>query len=105
MPSAMTVRDINDLPPNVHPRIIDLYRQPFLKQGTDEWLEQRYNFLTASDVAAVLGNCIFKKRADVLADKLRQTVPQPPTEAMKHGTNTEPEARAVYEKLTGKKVG
>jgi putative phage-type endonuclease len=100
----MEVRNLSDLPAGVHPRVAELYQRPFFKQGTDEWLEQRYDYLTASDVGAVLGKSIFKNQDLVRAEKLREGVLQPPTEAMKHGTKTEPEARAVYERQTGNSV-
>ena len=100
----MTIRDLNDLPSPIHPKVVELYRRPFFKQGTQEWLEQRRSFLTASDVGAVLGTCIFKNRDAVRGLKLGTIPLGAQTAAMKHGTDTEPEARAVYEKMTGNRV-
>jgi len=102
----MRVRDRREIEriPNIHPRVVELYSRPFYKQGTNEWLEQRKNFLTASDVGAVLGNCIFKDRKTVFGQKTGTIPPEFQTVAMKHGTNTEPEARKIYESITGKKV-
>ena len=100
----MEVRNPSDLPAGVHPRVAELYQRPFFKQGTDEWLEQRYDYLTASDVGAVLGKSIFKNQDMVRAEKLRKGIPTPPTEAMMHGNKTEPEARSVYERQTGNSV-
>ncbi|MFL2976264.1 MAG: lambda exonuclease family protein, partial [Candidatus Thalassarchaeaceae archaeon] len=102
----MIVRNANDLDIHtyVHPRVIELYRRPFFKQGTEQWLEQRKSFLTASDVGAVLGNCIFKDRGTVHGQKIGTIFPEEQTEAMKHGTLTEPEARREYERITGNKV-
>jgi putative phage-type endonuclease len=99
-------RSINDISaiPGIHPRVIELYSQPFFQQGTKLWLEQRKNFLTASDVAGVLGNCIFKDRKTVFGQKVGTIPPEYQTVAMKHGTDTEPEARRIYEKLTGHRV-
>ena len=102
----MIVRDPNDLSVHteIHPRVIELYQRPFFKQGTKQWLEQRESFLTASDVGAVLGNCIFKDRSIVHGQKLGTIPPEEQTEAMRHGTMTEPEARKEYERITGNKV-
>ena len=102
----MRVRDSREIEriPNIHPRVVELYSRPFYKQGTNEWLEQRKNFLTASDVGAVLGNCIFKDRKTVFGQKTGTIPPEFQTVAMEHGTNTEPEARKEYERITGKKV-
>jgi putative phage-type endonuclease len=99
-------RDRNDVVniPNIHPRVVELYSRPFFKQGTKLWLEQRKGFLTASDVGAVLGNCIFKNKKTVLGQKTGTISPEFQTVAMKHGTDTEPEAREIYEQLTGNKV-
>ena len=88
----------------IHPRVIELYSRPFYKQGTELWLEQRKNFLTASDVAGVLGNCIFKDRKTVFGQKVETQPPEFQNVAMKHGTDTEPEARKIYEQITGKTV-
>ena len=100
----MEVRNPSDLPAGVHPRVAELYQRPFFKQGTDEWLEQRYDYLTASDVDAVLGKSRYSSAEEVRAVKLRIGISVPPTEAMKHGTRTEPEARKVYESITGTRV-
>lgn len=95
--------DISGIP-GIHPRVIELYSRPFYQQGTKSWLEQRKNFLTASDVAGVLGNCIFKDRKTVFGQKVGTIPPEFQTMAMKHGTDTEPEARRIYEEITGNRV-
>ena len=52
------------------PRVRELYQRPFFEQGTIEWLQQREDFLTASDVGAVLGNSFFKDRKTLLGIKV-----------------------------------
>ncbi len=100
------VRDIGEISniSGLHPKVLEMYARPFFKQGTDEWLRQRESYLTASDVAAVLGNCVFKDKDTVFSLKTGLIEPQPATEAMRHGTYTEPEAREKYESITGKRV-
>ena len=102
----MLIRNPNEIQniKNIHPRVVELYSQSFFKQGTAEWLEQRRSFLTASDVAGVLGNCVFKDRKAVYGQKIGTILPEVQTQAMKHGTDNEPTARKLYEQLTGKKV-
>lgn len=99
-------RNVDDISgiAGIHPRVIELYSRPFYQQGTGLWLEQRKNYLTASDVAGVLGNCIFKDRRTVFDQKVGTIPPEYQTVAMKHGTDTEPKARRIYEQLTGNRV-
>ena len=54
----------------IHPRVRELYQRPFFEQGTIEWLQQREDFLTASDAGAVLGNSFFKDRKTLLGIKV-----------------------------------
>jgi hypothetical protein len=59
---------------------------------TQEWLAARHRFLTASDVAAVLGMHPHKSRAAVLKDKRAAFEPstRPPVKAMRAGHFLEP---------------
>lgn len=49
-------------------------RKPYqaleLIQGSPEWIEERFNYVTASQVAALVGLCSYSKREDILSEKL-----------------------------------
>jgi putative phage-type endonuclease len=46
-----------------------------LKQGTSEWINARYDYVTASDVAAILGIKDYKTREQVMNIKLTRREP------------------------------
>jgi hypothetical protein len=66
--------------------------------GPLEWLQARKRFLTASDVAAVLGLHPHKSRAAVLKDKRTppSTAPERPVRAMRAGHFLEPAVLAWF---------
>lgn len=75
-----------------------------MKQGTDEWFAARVGMVTASRIADVLGSKARRKKyAEQLALETIQgyRVVQPANEFMVWGTETEPEARSLYEAKTG----
>lgn len=51
------------------------YEDMGLEQGTPEWRAARYEYITASDVSAIMGLSPYKKRAAVLSEKLTRTEP------------------------------
>jgi len=70
-------------------------------QGSDEWLALRTKYLTASEVAAVMGKSPFSDRMktkSVKAGKTKVFV----NKAMKLGSEMEPVARAAAEEAFGK---
>lgn len=82
------------------------------EQGTAEWLEQRCGQVTASKIADVMaktksGPSAMRTNymADLVAERLTGIPKQGFTnEAMRWGTETEPQARAMYEFQTGRDV-
>lgn len=71
-----------------------------LIQGSTEWHEHRRRFRNASETAAVLGVSPWQtpyQLWQIRTGRLETTV----TAAMRHGSSTEPSARAAYEALTG----
>lgn len=82
-------------------------------QGTEEWLAERVGFATASrfkDIMATIktGEAAARRnyRAQLVVERLtgkQQDSFQ--NDAMRHGTETEPDARIAYEATTGKLVG
>lgn len=44
-----------------------------LKQGSQEWLDARYNHITASQVASLMGYCPYTSREELLQQKLTRT--------------------------------
>ncbi len=67
-----------------------------LEQGSDEWHAWRRQGIGASEAPAILGECPWTTRAQLLAEKCGDSRRQPTTAAMAFGTATEPEARASY---------
>ena len=81
-------------------------------QGSDEWLQARAGRVTASRVADLMAKTKSgpsASRANYMAQLISERLTGQPAEsftnaAMRHGTETEPEARAAYEMLTGADV-
>lgn len=74
------------------------------EQKTQEWLDQRFGMITASDISSVLGvPGSFGTRADVICKKL---IPEKrwSSRATQHGEFYESWALREYERLTGAKV-
>jgi putative phage-type endonuclease len=71
-----------------------------LVQGSPEWLAYRLSRRNASESAAVLGASPWTTPYKLWLLKTGRSV-TPVTSAMRHGTDTEPAARAAYEAQTG----
>ena len=71
-----------------------------LKQGSPEWLAYRLSMRNASETPAVLGLSPWTTPYQLWLQKTGRIV-QAVNAAMKHGTDTEPAARLVYEVQTG----
>ncbi len=71
-----------------------------LVQGSPEWLAYRLSRRNASESAAVLGASPWTTPYQLWLLKTGRSV-TPVTSAMRHGTDTEPVARAAYEAHTG----
>jgi len=83
------------------------------EQGTPEWLQERCGRVTASRIADVMSKGRGKESsatrknymAQLLTERLTGTVAEGFTNAaMQWGTETEPQARAMYELQTGHEV-
>lgn len=78
-------------------------------QGTDEWLNDRLGKVTASRIADVMMKPTTAGFKNYQAQLICERLTGQPTEmftsaAMQHGTDTEPQARAMYSLLTGNDV-
>jgi putative phage-type endonuclease len=79
------------------------------EQGTAEWLSERAGKVTASRIASVMAKTktgYGADRANYMADLIAERLTGIPkqgftNEAMRWGTETEPQARAMYELETG----
>lgn len=67
-----------------------------LKQGSPEWKEQRLSHIGASDISAITGNNPWKNSYNLWEEKTGRKDSNISTEAMRHGSETESIARAVY---------
>ena len=82
------------------------------EQGTAEWLSERAGKVTASRIASVMAKTktgYGADRANYMADLIAERLTGIPkqgftNEAMRWGTETEPQARAMYELETGHTV-
>jgi putative phage-type endonuclease len=72
-----------------------------LKQGTQEWHEHRKLYRNASESPVVMGLSPWMTPFQLWQLKTGRTQPAEATAPMKHGTEMEPAARAVYEAETG----
>lgn len=68
-----------------------------VKQGSDEWLDLRKNYVCASDSIIILGLSPWRTRQELLEEKLGLREPQPVNSAMLRGQLLEPKARAAAE--------
>lgn len=71
-----------------------------LIQGAPEWHEHRAKYRNASETAAVMGVSPWQTPYELWLVKTGRKVTME-TEAMRHGTATEPAARAAFEQETG----
>ena len=90
----------------VHPVVKRIMEDPVcnVEQGTQEWLNQRKQFLTASDGAAVLGQNPYSSRKDVFNNKIGKGRPFSGGRACAHGHKYEPVAAHEFCKRTGKSM-
>jgi len=79
------------------------YKIVALTQGTPAWLDWRNQGLGASDAPAIMGENPWKSPERLLKEKLNESS-FGQNDAMRRGTELEPEARSRYERLTGIKV-
>ncbi len=70
-------------------------------QGTQEWLDWRKLGIGSSDAPAIMGCDPYRKRGDVLLEKLGQAPDTKVNDAMRLGTKWEPAARAMHFFETG----
>ena len=83
-----------------------------MEQRTSEWFAARLGCVTASRTADVMSKTksgYSTSRANYMAQLITERLTQTPTEgfssaAMQWGTDTEPQARAAYELMTGADV-
>jgi putative phage-type endonuclease len=73
------------------------------EQRTPEWYELRKEILTASSLAAAIGNCHFKTRDELIYDKIVET-PFEPNPITEWGVKYEDVAIMFYEELFNVKV-
>ena len=87
----------------IAPRVVGPRKLP-VRQGSPEWLEARRNYITATDIAAIMGDSPWKCEADVAAEKLGIAPEVESTVRMRIGQALEPFIAAEYEAQTGRKV-
>ena len=80
-----------------------------MQQGTEEWLNARLGRVTASRINDVMMKPTTAGYQNYRAQLVCERLTGQPTEfhvtaAMQHGTDTEPQARAVYSMITGNVV-
>lgn len=75
-----------------------------LQQGTREWREWRHKGIGASDAPTVMGENPYSTAANLLKEKLSPPRDFFQNEAMRRGTQLEPEARQNYIAKTGRDV-
>lgn len=72
-----------------------------IPQQTPEWLERRYSGIGGSDAAGVMGKSPWTTPYKIWKEKVTRESATFKTKAMQHGIDTEPLARAIYEKERG----
>ena len=70
-------------------------------QGTKEWLEDRRNYIGASDVPTIMGVSPWSSPYKLWEDKLNLSPPVKQNFGMSRGNDLEPIARAAFEKEKG----
>jgi putative phage-type endonuclease len=83
-------------------RILDM---PVIEQKTKEWYNQRYNMITASDIAAILNISPFMTRKRLLRDKTKpfDKIKKVDNFLTRHGNKYEGEALKKYEQTYNEK--
>jgi putative phage-type endonuclease len=84
------------------PRVVGPRKLPY-QQGTPEWLAVRRDFITATDVAAILGVDPWKCEQDIADEKLNGRTTES-TLIMRVGTALEDLIGEAYSEATGRKV-
>lgn len=89
----------------VHPTVqhLILSSSDWPDQKSEAWWESRKWMLTASDVAAVIGDSPYSNAAKVSGLKLGTILPQGSNAATRHGDSTEAEALKAYQARFGEK--
>ncbi len=75
-----------------------------LLQGTDEWLEMRRSYVTASESCIVMGVSTFRTPQELFLEKIGEGKPQLVNYAMHRGIDLEEDARQNFESLIGESV-
>lgn len=89
----------------VNPRVVEVLKNtPKTEQRSKEWFEARRSCVTASDIAAVVGENPYKSRAELLKEKVGMVQPFKGNFATYRGTELEAEALDRYVEATGKTV-
>lgn len=70
----------------------------------EEWLKRRKQMLTASDVAAVLGESPFRTNVDVFMDKVSDEISHYDADHLRFGRDVEGAIANMYEARTGRLV-
>lgn len=77
------------------------YRVINLQQGSSEWHSFRQRHIGASEIASILGKCPYKTAYELYCLKVGLTDPTEQTDAMRKGSEMEPEIRKWFEEQTG----
>jgi putative phage-type endonuclease len=89
---------------NIPVTLKNLMQIPQYPQKSDEWYAARKNFLTASNLDAVLGRNTYSSREEILFKKCGMSIPFEGNMYTKHGNDTEDLAIAEYCKMYNKKT-
>ena len=86
----------------VHPSVYNvLTAKPGLQQRTDEWLNARMKYITASEIASAVGENKYQSCEQYIDVKAGHAPRFTGNFATEWGTRYEPEAQALYEQRTG----
>ena len=76
-------------------QVMSLLCSDFAEQRSAAWYEQRRNYLTASEVSAVLGTCKYRTSEQLMKQKVER-IQIPDNPAMAHGRHYEDEALDLF---------
>lgn len=85
----------------MHPTVAKLLRRVRIPQHSNEWNVKRQVSITATNFAPILGQSKWEKPAQIFKRKTKQINPVMRNDAMNHGIYYEPEAKHVFELVTG----
>src|SRR6202158_1272887 len=71
-----------------------------LEQGSREWLDFRKTKITATDAAVIIRASHWKTPVQLYHEKLSNDPPAPPNERMQRGSDSQPNARALFNLTT-----